>query len=97
MGNIVNDSSFHRLLRILGKVILSKLQRTWVYQSHSQRAYPQIYYACKCYNCTQIYWFADREEFGLRYHNEIEEEGIDKVMNNYLEYYDGKPTKDLDK
>lgn len=67
----------------------------WVYQYHSQKPYSQTYFACKCWNCKEIYWFGDKEEFNSIYYNEIEEEGIDNVVEKYLEYCDGKPIKEL--
>ncbi len=62
----------------------------WIYDSHSLRHYPRIPNGCKCYNCDNKFFIGDLEEFEVRYSCEIEEYGIDKTIEEYLDYDTGK-------
>jgi hypothetical protein len=64
----------------------------WIYDSHSQRAYPDIPNACECHNCGHKFFLGDQNEFEARFLSEIEEYGIERTLAEYVSYEKGLPS-----
>ena len=62
----------------------------WLYDSHSQRAYPYIPNGCECHACKNRFFVGDRDEFDIRYRDDIEEHGLEKALETYLDCDRGK-------
>lgn len=63
----------------------------WMYDSHSQRNYPYIPNGCECHKCSNRFFVGDRGEFDARYSYEIEESGLEKALEDYLDCMRGEP------
>ena len=57
----------------------------WLYDSHSQRHYPYIPSGCECFNCRNKFFVGSQDEFNVRFGNEIEDYGLDKTIDEYLD------------
>lgn len=62
----------------------------WLYDSHSQRAYPYIPNGCKCHACQNRFFVGDQDEFSVRYGVEIEEYGLETTIEDYLDCQEGR-------
>lgn len=67
----------------------------WIYDSHSQRNYPYIPNGCECHGCANRFFVGDRQEFEIRYRDDIDEHGLEKAMENYLDCMKGDPDPNL--
>lgn len=66
----------------------------WIYDSHSQRAYPYIPDGCECYSCQNKFFVGELDEFTMRYGNEIEDYGVEKTIEEYLSCDKGRQFKE---
>jgi len=66
----------------------------WIYDSHSQRHYPDIRDGVKCHACTHLFWTGEKSEFLIRYGGELEEHSLDTILEEYFDYNEGKPNPD---
>lgn len=62
----------------------------WLYDSHSQRAYPDIRDGCRCWNCKKIFWMDSKDEFDIRYRDYLEDNDMDTIMEEYVDHHDGR-------
>jgi len=63
----------------------------WIYDSHSERHYPNIPQGCECYVCQNKFWLGDEDSLKEEYWTEFEEEGIDYVLDEIINYDKGRP------
>lgn len=64
----------------------------WIYDSHSQRHYPDIRDGVKCHSCCHIFWCGERAELMARHSIDFEEgRAIEDIFENGVNYYDGRP------
>ena len=61
----------------------------WLYFSHSERAYPDTPEACECWKCDHKFWLGDEDEFNMQYMTELEDYGLEKVMEDYIRFEKG--------
>ena len=61
----------------------------WVYQSHSERVYPDEKHAVRCRICKTICWLGSREDFEDRFGGELEDHTIEEVEADYLVVEEG--------
>ncbi len=62
----------------------------WIYDSHSQRAYPDIHDGCECHACGNQFFAGEKKEFEIRYINELEEYGLEKTMAEHFSCIKGR-------
>jgi hypothetical protein len=62
----------------------------WIYDSHSQRHYPDIRDGCKCFKCGHKFFLGEKDEFDIRYGGELEDHTVEQVLEEYFDYYDGR-------
>lgn len=70
------------------------LKPNWIYDSHSLRAYPHIPNACKCWDCQNVFWLGEEEEFITRFDHLISQHSLEYVMKNCVGPDDGQEEPD---
>ncbi len=89
--NEVPDSHFQTFYEFWRKAYCPKCdQINWIYDSHSQRHYPDIVDGVKCHSCSHLFWVGDKEEFQARYGLDLEECAIEEFLDERFSYRDGR-------
>jgi len=68
----------------------------WIYDSHSQRHYPYIPNGCECHACKNRFFVGDLDDFNIRYGDDIEELGLEKALETYLDCERGRKSPNDD-
>jgi hypothetical protein len=64
----------------------------WLYDSHSQRAYPSCPEACECHGCGHKFYLGDQSDFEDMHAGELEDSTIEQVFEDYVVFEKGKIT-----
>lgn len=67
----------------------------WMYDSHSQRHYPQIYDCCECHTCSNKFFVGEKRDFEIIHSNELEDYGLETTIAEHMTCVKGEKLEKL--